>query len=129
MTDGLRQERRDRPLVALVGSVPLLAEALRAALDFADLQSFDAKGGEIGGLLSWLRPDAVVVDGEKEATDAAAYALAHPLPVLHISLGERALRLFIGDHWREIPAGEAGEPETVRNVLAGALFAPAGVPR
>ena len=40
------------------------------------------------------RPDVVIVDSEAGAAEATAFALEHGLPLLHISVRDRELRLF-----------------------------------
>ncbi|MGD0714494.1 MAG: hypothetical protein ABSB24_09955 [Gaiellaceae bacterium] len=115
-----------RPLVAVVCSVPLLGEAMGSALEFAEVRAFSARGGDIGGLLRWLHPDAVIVDSEAGAAEATAFAIEHDLPVLHISVRDRELRLFRGGEWELIGNGEGPTPESIRNVVAGSLFARGG---
>jgi hypothetical protein len=122
-------EASTRPLVAVVCSVPLLALAVASALEFAEVRSFSDTGGGVAGLLNWLRPDAVVVDTENAATDAAAYALEHPLPLLHIAVREQQLRLFMSGEWEYVTDSGGASAESIRNVIAGTLFARKGVPR
>ena len=117
---------RTRPLVAVICSVPLLAEAIGSALEFAEVRSFSDRGGGIAGLLSWLRPDAVVVDSETAATESAVFALEHRLPVLHIVVREQQLRLFVGGEWEYVADSDGASPESIRNVIAGSLFAREG---
>jgi hypothetical protein len=115
-----------RPLVAVLCSVPLLGEAMGSALEFAEVRAFSTRGGDIGGLLRWLRPDAVIVDSEAGAAEATAFALEHDLPVLHISVRDRELRLFRAGEWELVGNGEGPTPESIRNVVAGSLFAREG---
>jgi hypothetical protein len=119
-------EARTRPLVAVVCSVPLLEEAVQSALEFAEVRPFSNRGGDIAGLLSWLRADAVVVDSTTAAAEAAAFALDHPLPVMHIAVLERELRLFVDGEWEHVADGEGASSEAIRNVIAGTLFSRAG---
>jgi hypothetical protein len=123
----LRSTERARPLVAVVCGVPLLGEAMQSALDFAEVRLFSEKGGDVAGLLEWIRPDAVVVDTHDGAEAAAPYALAQQRPLLHIGVRERELRLFHQGEWRHVGNGEGPTPEAIRNVVAGALFAREGV--
>ena len=81
------------------------------------------RGGDIAGLLRWLRPDVVIVDSEAGAAEAAAFALEHGLPLLHISVRDRELRLFRHGEWEQVSNGEGPSPETVRNVVAGSMLA------
>jgi hypothetical protein len=113
----------DRPLVAVVCAVPLLGAAMTSALEFAEVHSFAARGGDIAGLLHWLHPDAVIVDNDASAADATAFAQKHDLPVVHIALRERALRLFRSGEWEVVTNGEGPTSEAIRNVVAGVLFA------
>jgi hypothetical protein len=112
-----------RPLVVALCSVPLLQEALAAALeDIADVQGFPAHRGDTVGLLRWLKPDAVVVDAEDEAEAAASFAKGSNLPILHISLSERKLRVLRDGDWEEAGSEETS-PEAIRNILVAGLFA------
>ena len=119
----LRLANTTRPLVAVVCVVPLLGEAMESALDFAEVRSFSASDGDIAGLLRWLRPDALIVDSDEDAEQAAAFARDHELPVLHVSLQKRSLRLHRNGAWETVGSGEHATPTVVRNVVAGALFA------
>jgi hypothetical protein len=123
-----RQSERMRPLVAVVCAVPLVGEAVMSALDFAEVRSFSERGGDIAGLLDWMRPDAVVVDSDDNAERAAAYAVEHATPLLHVCVKTRTLRFFQRGEWHPIGNGEDLTPEVIRNVVAGALFAREGVP-
>ncbi len=117
-----RHGASDKPLVVALCSVPLLEEALAAALkDIADVQGFPAHRGDTIGLLRWLKPDAVVVDAEDEAEAAASFASESNSPILHISLAERKLRILRDGAWEE--AAEGASPEEIRNILAAGLFA------
>jgi hypothetical protein len=122
----LRLAHEARPLVAVVCVVPLLGEAMESALDFAEVRSFSASGGDIAGLLRWMRPDALIVDTDDDAEQAAVFARDHELPVLHVSVQERALRLHRHGAWEIIESAEGATPTVIRNVIAGALFAREG---
>lgn len=118
---------RERPLVVVITSVPLLGEAAGAALEFADVVSFDARRGDVASLLRWVAPDAVLVDDGALAAEAAAYAGEHELPVLHVSVRERQLFVLRGaDEWEAVGSGEDPTPELLRSVVAGAVFARRG---
>ena len=122
----LRPAERTRPFVAVVCVVPLLGEAVRSALEFADVQTFAARGGDLDGLLRWLRPDVLIVDSDEIAEQAKGFAGEHELPVLHVGVEERVLRLYRSGVWETITHHDDGPTaESVRNVVAGALFAPA----
>ena len=125
----LRPNGNERPLIALVCSVPLLVEAVSAALEFAEVRAFSGDHGDTAGLLRWLRPDAVVVDSERDANEAAAFALERGLPVVHLSVRAQTLRVFHQGSWTMVGSGEDPTPEVIRNVVAGMLFArEAGLP-
>ncbi len=111
-----------RPLVAVVCAVPLLGEAVESALEFADVRSFTARR-DTAGLLHSLRPDAIVVDSEDDADAASAVASSRDVPVLHICVRDHTLRLFRAGVWTQVASGEGPTPESIRNVLAGSLFA------
>jgi hypothetical protein len=114
---------RGRPLVAAVCAVPLLVEAVDAALEsVAEVRSFPARGGDVAGLVRWLQPDLVIVDSEEGALQAAAVAEEYDLPLVHISVRERALRIFRHGSWQRVGNGEGPTPESIRNVVAGTLF-------
>jgi len=125
-TSDLRPEGDRRPLVAVLCSVPLLAEAVGAALEFAEVRPFSGGRGDTVGLLRWLRPDAVIVDSERDAQEASAFAQEHDLPVLYISVRERELRLLRDGAWEFVSNGDGPTPESIRNVIAGMLFAREG---
>jgi hypothetical protein len=124
MGSPLRQDRRRaRPLVALLWSIPLLAEALGGAIEFAELVAFPEQGSDIGGLLASLRPDLLIVDAASAAEAAMPYAREHDLPVLHISLQDNELLLLRAGAWERAGGEDGAAPEAVRNVVAGALYA------
>jgi hypothetical protein len=96
---------------------------VRSALEFADVQTFAERGGDLDGLLRFLRPDVLIVDSHTGAEQAVAFALESDLPVLHLSVQERELRFYRGGTWTHVGNGEGPTPEAIRNVVAGALFA------
>lgn len=118
-----------RPFVAVVCSVPLLAEAVSAALDFADVRTFAADRGDVAGLLRSVQPDAVVVDSEDAAVEAANVAKEREVPVLHLAARSDELRLFREGAWERVENDDGPTPEALRNAVAGALFARGGVGR
>ncbi|HKI92024.1 MAG TPA: hypothetical protein VJ986_06960, partial [Gaiellaceae bacterium] len=130
MSGSLRQRvERERPLVAVVCSVPLLGEAMRSALDFAEVHTFAEDRGDVEGLLRSVRPDAVVVDSEDAAGAGASFAKEHGVPVLHVSVRDRALRVFRGGAWERVESDDGSTPEALRNAVAGAFFARVGAAR
>jgi hypothetical protein len=126
-TTRLRPSTRARPLVAVVCAVPLLGEAMRSALEFAEVQTFSAGGGDLVGLVRWLRPDALIVDTVAGAEEATRVARDAQVPVLYISMQERSLRFCRDGRWETLDDGEEPTPDAIRNVVAGALFARDGV--
>jgi len=119
-----------RPLVAVICSVPMLVEAVTSALEFAEVRAFSGDHGDTPGLLRWLRPDAVIVDSDVDASEAAEFATDRDLPIVHISLRERAVRVFLAGEWTVVDSDDEGPtPQQIRNVVAGTLFArEAGLP-
>jgi hypothetical protein len=122
----LRPDAETRPLVAVLCSVPLLGEAMSSTLEFAEVRTFAASGGDVGGLLGWLRPDVMIVDSDAAADSAADFAREHDMPLLHICVRSRTLRLFRRGTWEQVSNGDGPTPEAIRNVVAGALFAREG---
>jgi hypothetical protein len=108
--------------VAVICAVPLLGEAVASTLAFAEVRCFAADGGDVAGLLRWLRPDAAIFDTEDGALDATAFADEYGLPVLHISVRDQTLRLFRRGAWEYVSNGDGPTPEEIRNVIAGVLF-------
>jgi hypothetical protein len=110
-----------QPFVAVLYSVPMLCEALSSALEnVADVKAFPAHRGDTVGLLRSVRPDAVVVDDPDEAESARPWAKRHGIPLVHVDLRERTMRVLGHDGWEESPARTA---ESIRNVLAGSIYA------
>jgi hypothetical protein len=104
----------------------LLAEALADAIDFAEFVAFPGQGSDVGGLLEWLRPDLLIVDDTSAAEAAAPRARERELPLLHISLQKNELHLLRTDTWEPVGGEDGAAPETVRSVVAGALYARGG---
>ena len=116
---------RRQPLVAVLYSVPLLCEAISSALDdIAEVRMFRASRGDTVGLLRSLRPDAVVVDHPAEAEEAQEWSEDREIPLVHINLRERKIRVLRGGDWEESTG--AGR-ESIRNIIAGAMYARGGV--
>ena len=109
------------PLVAVLYSVPLLYEAISSSLDeIAEVHGFPAHRGDPVGLLRALAPDAVVVDDPAEAEAVSAWAEAEDVPLVHVRLLERKLRLLRHGEWND-SIGASGD--AIRNVIAGSLYA------
>jgi hypothetical protein len=110
----------ERPLVAVLYRVPLVCEAIVAALDpIVSARPFPARIGDLLGLLGSVRPDAIVVDSDVEAEKISLYARIHEVPLLHIDLRAQRLLVFHGGDWR---SEETVTAESVRNAVAGVLF-------
>ncbi|MDQ3891187.1 MAG: hypothetical protein M3312_11650 [Actinomycetota bacterium] len=119
---GLPEARVDPPLVAFVCGVPLLCEAVAAALEnVADVRQFPAGRGDTLGLLRWLQPDAVVVDTEGDVEDAASFAREANAPLVHVLPRQRRLRILRNGDWEEAEDGGASV-EAIRNAVVGGLF-------
>jgi len=116
---------RRQPLVAVLYSVPLLCEAISSALDdIAEVRMFRASRGDTVGLLRSLRPDAVVVDHPREAAEAREWSEEREIPLVHINLRERKIGVLRAGDWEE--SAGAGR-ESIRNIIAGAMYARGGV--
>jgi hypothetical protein len=121
----LRSTEGARPLVAALCTVPLVGEAVGAALDFAEVRTFIGRRDTVG-LLQWLQPDAVVVDNADDAVAASGYAAATGRTLLHLSLRDLTLSRFRDGAWELIETDGGPTPEAIRNVVAGSLFAREG---
>ncbi len=111
----------ERPLVALVCDVPLIAEAVAIALEeIAEVRVFPGGRGGTDGLLRSLDPDGVVVDSPREAEAAAAFAQERGVPLLEVSLVEQRLRVLGPSGWEE--DGDSATPEAIRNMLVGRML-------
>lgn len=126
MSELTRNRGRERPLVAVFYRVPLVCEAIVAALDpVVSTRAFPARIGDLLGLLGSISPDAVVVDSEIEAGEIALYARMHEVPVVQIDLRRQRLLILERGEWRSEKTVTA---ESVRNAVAGALFGLREVP-
>ena len=111
-----------RQTVAVVCTVPLLAEAIAEALSgVADVLTLPARRSDLAGLLGSLTPSGVVVDDAEDAEAATEYARRTGAPLLHVRLHEAALATWDGLGWREAP-GELSA-DRVRNVVLGQMTA------
>lgn len=117
----MRDSLRSEPLVAVVCCVPMLGEAVTTAFEgIAEVRRFPAGRGDTAGLLRALGPDAVVVDSEAEANEAAAFAGETNSPLVHVSLRDQVLRTFVDGRWNQ--AAEPASPESIRNAIVGGVF-------
>jgi hypothetical protein len=116
--------RTRQPLVAVLYSVPLLCEAISSALDdIAEVHMFRARRGDVVGLLRSLRPDAVVVDDPTEARAAREWTESSGIPLVHINLRQRKIRVLDHADWVE---SAGASPESIRNIVAGSMYARGG---
>lgn len=114
-------EGRSPPLIAVLSSVPLLREALAQPLeDVAEVRVFPAGRGDTAGLLRSLAPDAIVVDNEAEAEEAATFARESNTPVVLVSYRDECLLVLTDEGWEKREETVSGEG--IRNVLVGRLF-------
>ena len=121
MTTASAARHEHQPLIAVICTVPLLEEALLAAVgDVTTVRSFPA-GRDTTDLLSRLRPDGIVVDTDEEAENATPFARELGVPLVHVSLARRQLRVLRDGEWDEPEELTVG-PETVRNILVGGIF-------
>jgi hypothetical protein len=114
--------RDQRPLVLVICATPLLREAVDGALDgLAQVQRIPAASTDLDQLVDWFDPDALVVDDAVDETRAAArFGREGCPPLLHVSLAEPTIRLYVGGGW--VKTGETSE-EQLRNVLLGMISA------
>lgn len=112
----------ERPLVALICQVPLIAEAISSALEeIAEVRVFPGGRGGTDGLLRSLDPDGVVVDSPREADEATSFVQERGIPLLEVSLVDQRLRVLGSAGWEE-DGDFAATPEAIRNVLVGRIL-------
>jgi hypothetical protein len=110
------------PIVVVVSGVPLLSEAVEAALEgIAEVRSFPAGSGETADFLQLLQPGAVVVDSPEEAEAATAFARASRTMLVDVSLRDHKLRLMHDGRWQELADGSAS-PERIRSAVAAGIY-------
>jgi len=110
-----------QPLVMVLYSLPLMCEAIASSLEaFADVRGFPALRPDPVGLLDAVAPDAVVVDHALEAAAVRNWAQRENVPLIHIRLRERKIRILRHGVWEESIGASS---EAIRNVIAGALYA------
>lgn len=118
---GPRSAAPPAPVVLAVTATPLLNETLAAALDgVAVLRHIPAGIADLAGLVRHIDPDALMVDDEG-ATDLAVVAAELSLPLVHVSLRTRELRVLRHGGWRAFPSWGAS-PNAIRNVLIGEIY-------
>lgn len=117
------EPRRTEPLVALISDVPLLREALSAALEgMAEVRHFPAGRGELNGLLRAIDPDAILVNCAHDADAATGYARATGIPLVRLSLDDQDLRVFDATHGWIVRTGASASAESIANELLGGLY-------
>jgi hypothetical protein len=110
--------------VAIISPAPIFSQALAEILEsIGEVRTFPARSGDTAGLLRALSPDAVVIGGEDELEEAAAFARETGVPLLHISLVPGTLRIWTRAGWRHIE-DNSWAPESIRNALIGAIYRP-----
>lgn len=114
----------DRPLVAVVSTVPVLGAAVTAELEDVARVEWLPAGRVDEGLLRSLGVDVLVVDSAAAAAEAAAIASTTELPVVHVSLREERVHVLRDGAWVDCGDDSTG---SIRNVLLAALFGKAAV--
>jgi len=110
------------PLVAVVSSYPLLAEAVHGALEgIAEVRAFPAGRGDTADFLRLLQPAAVVVDSGEEAESAAEFARDSHATLVHVALRENRLHLMHDGRWQSLSDGSAS-PERIRSAVAAGIY-------
>jgi hypothetical protein len=113
---------RGTPVILAVTGTPLLNEALEAALDgIAVLRRLPAGISDLDALTRHIGPDAIVVDSDDAADKLAAVAAADSVPLVHVALKTREVRVLGDDGWHAFPSSETS-PNAIRNVLIGEIF-------
>jgi hypothetical protein len=106
---------RTRPLVAVLSSVPLFVEALRAAFEgIADLQSVSADDVEAHGLVRAFRPDVVIIEGD----ETGAFNL--DAPCVRVDLFAKSVSIRAEGAWEFVDVELS--PTAIRNVAVAALY-------
>ena len=115
------ERTRSRPLVVAVCSVPLICEGLAVALEgVAEVQCFPDTRGDVGSLLTWLRPSVVVVDCDETASSAVAFADDAGISLVQVGLRDHKIRVRRQGDWVEQPDGIA--MESVCDILVAEIF-------
>jgi hypothetical protein len=123
MTTASSHETRALPLVTVVSRIPILAEALAAALEpHATVQYVAAGAGDTAGLLHHLRPDAVVADADGQVESLAVLARELRFTLLALDLGTRTLRLLDATGVWATPSDADPSAEVIRNIVLGQLL-------
>jgi hypothetical protein len=110
------------PLVAVVSSYPLVAEAVEGALEgIAEVRAFPAGQGDTADFLRLLQPAAVVVDNAEQTEAASEFALESRATLVQILLREDRLRLLHAGRWQNLSDGSAS-PERIRSAIAAGIY-------
>jgi hypothetical protein len=111
-----------QPLVAVICRAPIVSEAVCGSLEsVASVHAFPTSGGDMRGLLRTLNPDAVVVDSQEAADDAAEFARESRAAVVHVAVESGRLRVLEEAVWRE-RGDEPASAEAVRNIVIGGVL-------
>jgi hypothetical protein len=120
--DGASTAAPGAPVILAVTGTPLLNEALETALDgIAVLRCLPVGISDLDALIPHIGPDALVVDSDDTANKLAAVAAAYSVPLVHVSLKTRELRVLGDAGWRAFLSSETS-PNAIRNVLIGEIF-------
>jgi hypothetical protein len=115
-------EAQADPVVVGVISVPLLHDSLTEALDgVAVLLRVPPEIPDLAGLIRHTGPSVLVGDSSDAITELAAIGEELSIPVVHISLETRQLRVLRDRHWTVFPSTEM-RPHEIRNVVMGAIY-------
>jgi hypothetical protein len=107
-------------VIAVFFRVPMSVEGLRDALrGLGDVRAFPSPAGDPLRLLESLRPDAVIVDGERDASAALAYAHEARIPALYVPSESSTLHRVARHGWEAVEGDPS--PELIRNILEAAL--------
>ena len=122
MTDAHSPEKRAVPLVAIISKIPILAEALVAALEpSATVEHFPAGAPDTAGLVRYLQPDALIADDDENLSELEAVAREQQFVLLAVDLPDRTLRLLDHDgHWIDPPDRDPSA-EVIRNIILAHL--------
>jgi hypothetical protein len=116
-------DHRPLPLVAVISRVPLLGEVVAEELrDLADVRFVPTGRCDIATLLSFLEPDAVVIDSADSVAAAKAHADESGCGLVHVELrGCGGLRVLRRGAWTDHSSADLPAHGFGSILLAGAL--------
>lgn len=126
-SDTRQRDEPVRPLVLALTATPLLTDLLRDLLHtVAVVRHFPAGSDGLDGLVRHTRPDALVIDSDRDALELSAVADELSVPLVQILLPSHEIRVF-RDGNTDPAIHTIESPTTIRNLLIGELFhSPAG---